>query len=339
MAVTLKTIAEKADVSITTVSRVLNNKDSIIPVADETKTKILKIANELNYRPNVNARALSTKKSYNIGLVLDYLDPYFSEIVNSIEKYSRDKNYNLILSLANNKSYESIINTLLYESSVEGVLIGGTKKIINNEVILNKLRNLNIPIVLVAHYYENIPSININDYKGGYIATNHLIELGHKKIGIITGPDFEIRKDSRERFIGYKKALKEANLTIKDKYIYEGNFTYESGYLTTKEILNKSDKPTAIFVSEDQMALGALKAVHDLGYNVPNDLSIIGFDNIKPTEYSIPGLTTIAQPKNQMGEASIRLLIDLIEKKVEKNNYKKLFEPKLIKRESCLKLN
>src|SRR6056297_465153 len=114
MGVTLKTIAEKADVSITTVSRVLNNKDSIIPVADETKTRILKIAKELNYRPNINARALSTKKSYNIGLILDYLDPYFSDIVNSIEKYSRKKNYNLILSLANNKSYESIINTLLY---------------------------------------------------------------------------------------------------------------------------------------------------------------------------------------------------------------------------------
>lgn len=334
MAVTLKDIAKKAGVSITTVSRVINNKDSIIPIKEDTKNKVLEIAAELNYRPNINARSLSTKKSYNLGLILDYLDPYFSDIVNSIEKSSREKNYNLILSMLNNKSLEEIINNLLYQSSIEGILIGGTKKLIKKNNIFNKLKKLNVPIVLIAHYFNDIPSINIDDFKGGYLAAEHLIELGHQKIAIITGPDYKNRKDSRQRLLGYKKAFADNFIELRKDYTYEGNYSYQSGYQSMKKILKRKELPTAVFAAEDQMALGALKACYEMKVNIPGDISLIGFDNIIQSKYSTPSLTTISQPKRKMGRAAINLLVDLIE--AEKDVFKKqqIFTPKLIVRES-----
>ncbi|SIQ35264.1 LacI family DNA-binding transcriptional regulator [Halanaerobium kushneri] len=334
MAATLKDIAKKAGVSITTVSRVINNKDSVIPIKEDTKNKVLEIASDLNYRPNINARSLSTKKSYNLGLILDYLDPYFSDIVNSIEKSSREKNYNLILSMLNNKSFEEIINNLLYQSSIEGILIGGTKKLIKKNKIFNKLKKLNVPIVLIAHYFNDIPSINIDDFKGGYLAAEHLVELGHQKIAIITGPDYKNRKDSSQRLMGYKKALAEHSIEIKEDYIYEGNYSYHSGYQQMKKILKQREKPTAVFAAEDQMALGALKSAYEMKIKVPEDISLIGFDNIIQSRYATPSLTTVSQPKREMGRAAINLLVDLIE--AEDREYKKqqVFKPRLIIRES-----
>lgn len=334
MAVTLKDIAKKAGVSITTVSRVINNKDSIIPIKEDTKNKVLEIAADLNYRPNINARSLSTKKSYNLGLILDYLDPYFSDIVNSIEKRSREKNYNLILSMLNDKSFEEIINNLLYQSSIEGILIGGTKKLIKKNKIFNKLKKLNVPIVLIAHYFNDIPSINIDDFKGGYLAAEHLVELGHRRIAIITGPDYKNRKDSRQRLIGYKKALSDNSIKLKKEYIYEGNYSYHSGYQNMKRILSMSELPSAVFASEDQMALGALKAAYETKVKIPQDISLIGFDNIIQSRYSTPSLTTISQPKREMGRSAINLLVDLIENKEASSSKQQLFDPKLVIRES-----
>ena len=334
MAVTLKDIAKKAGVSITTVSRVINNKDSIIPIKEDTKNKVLEIAADLNYRPNINARSLSTKKSYNLGLILDYLDPYFSDIVNSIEKSSREKNYNLILSMLNNKSFEEIINNLLYQSSIEGILIGGTKKLIKKNKIFNKLKKLNVPIVLIAHYFTDIPSINIDDFKGGYLAAEHLVELGHQRIAIITGPDYKDRKDSRQRLMGYKKALADNSVELKEEYIYEGNYSYHSGYQNMKKILSMSELPSAVFASEDQMALGALKAAYEMKVKIPQEISLVGFDNIIQSRYSTPSLTTISQPKREMGRSAINLLVDLIENKEARSSKQQLFNPKLVIRES-----
>lgn len=334
MAVTLKDIAKKAGVSITTVSRVINNKDSIIPIKEDTKNRVLEIAADLNYRPNINARSLSTKKSYNLGLILDYLDPYFSDIVNSIEKSSREKNYNLILSMLNDKSFEEIINNLLYQSSIEGILIGGTKKLIKKNKIFNKLKKLNVPIVLIAHYFNDIPSINIDDFKGGYLAAEHLVELGHQRIAIITGPDYKNRKDSRQRLMGYKKALTDNSIELKKEYIYEGNYSYHSGYQNMKKILSRPELPSAVFASEDQMALGALKAAYEMKVKIPQDISLIGFDNIIQSRYSTPSLTTISQPKREMGRSAINLLVDLIENKEDSTLKQQLFDPKLVIRES-----
>ncbi|TDO84362.1 LacI family transcriptional regulator [Halanaerobium saccharolyticum] len=334
MAATLKDIAKKAGVSITTVSRVINNKDSVIPIKDDTKNKVLEIAAELNYRPNINARSLSTKKSYNLGLILDYLDPYFSDIVNSIEKSSREKNYNLILSMLNNKSFEEIINNLLYQSSIEGILIGGTKKLIKKNRIFNKLKKLNVPIVLIAHYFNDIPSINIDDFRGGYLAAEHLIELGHQKIAIITGPDYENRKDSQQRLMGYKKAITENSIELREDYILEGNYSYHSGYQNMKKLLGNRELPTAVFAAEDQMALGALKAAYELGVRIPEDISLIGFDNIIQSRYSTPSLTTISQPRREMGRAAINLLVSLIENEKDEFKEQQIFTPKLISRES-----
>lgn len=335
MAVTLKDIAEKADVSITTVSRVLNSKKSKIPVSNSTKDKIFKIADELNYRPNISARELSTKKSYNIGLVLDYVDPYFSEMINSIEEFSRYKQYNLIFSLAKKKSFEEIITTMLNRSSVEGFLIAGTKKIIKKNNIFEKLKNLKIPIVLLSHYYNNIPSVNIDDFKGGVLAAKHLLDLGHKDVAIITGPDYQTREDSKKRFLGYKSVLKDNSIKLWPEFILQGNNSYESGYLSMKKILKLNHRPSAVFICEDKMALGALKATDEFNIKVPDEISIIGFDNIIQTRYSIPNLTTISQPKLKMGEEAIKLLIDLIENNESDIIKQKSFKPELLVRNSC----
>lgn len=334
MSITLQDIAEKAGVSKTTVSRVLNNKESEIPIRKETKRKVLKAAEDLNYRPNVHARALSTKKSYMLAFMVDYLDPFYNDIIKGIENYSREKNYNLILSIANEKPLDKIINVLLNQSSVEGIIIGGTKKLIKDESIVTELNKKNVPVVLLAHYLNGTPSVNVDNFKGAYIATNYLVGLGYTDIGIITGSDLEGRKDTKERFAGYKQVLRDNSIKINEKYIIEGDFTYQSGYLAMKKFLNLNTVPEAVFACDDQMALGSLSAANECNVKVPEDISIIGFDDIIQTKYSSPKLTTIAQPKIKMGESATQMLISLIEKKEIKEKIK-VFPPKLVKRNSC----
>ena len=277
------------------------------------------------------------KKSYMLGLIIDdILDPFFNEVIKGAEKYSRDNGYRLILSTADDEPIEKVMEVLLNCSAVEGILIGGTKKLIRNKEIIEKINNKGVPVVLVANSLGEIPSINIDNFKGGYMATDYLVSLGYKKIAIITEPEFEAstREDSRERLNGYKKALSANNIEISNKYIIKGNFSYESGYLAMKQFIELNKPPDAVFACDDQMALGAISAANEAGKKVPEDMSVIGFDNIIQAEYSSPKLTTIGQPRIAMGGRAAKLLIDLTEEKEIKKK-RIVFNPELIERNSC----
>jgi len=210
----------------------------------------------------------------------------------------------------------------------------GDKKIVREKSIAKILINRGISVVLIGHYINEVPGVNIDNCLGGEIATNYLIKLGFKNIAIITGPDISERRDSQEKLKGYKEAMGSSSLKVDPAYIVDGNFTYESGYNRMVDLLNLGNKPQAIFACDDQMALGAISAANDENLKVPDDISIIGFDDIVQVKFSSPRLTTIRQPKNKMGLASAELLINLVENK-QIDNENKIFEPELIERDSC----
>lgn len=166
------------------------------------------------------------------------------------------------------------------------------------------------------------------------MATEYLIKSGNRKIATITGPDLDRIVDSKERLKGFKECLIDNHLELKPEYIQNGNFSYESGYLATKKLLALDNPPEAIFIAEDQMALGAISAATELEKNIPNDLAIIGFDNIIQAKYSNPKLSTVSQPKTEMGKKAAEILINLIEGNAI-NERQVIFKPKLIIRETC----
>ncbi|MBM4761246.1 LacI family DNA-binding transcriptional regulator [Bacillus sp. B15-48] len=323
MAVTIKDIAKNANVSIATVSRVINNKAD--GIREETKQRVLDAIKEHNYQPNTIARSMITKKTSTIGLIIpDIRNPFFPELVRGVEDFSKKSNYTVFLcntdgDIEREKEYFN----LMKEKSVDGVIYtyahGGFEEILNN----------NIPIVLLDRGLDEnqFSGVCIDNEKAGYMATKHLIELSHERIGCITGPDNI--QSSRDRLKGYKRALEEAGLPINQAFIKTGDYQMEGGYEAAKLLL-KENSVTAIFAFNDLMAFGVYQAAQEFGLTIPDDLSVVGFDNIKYNRLLQPKLTTIDQPTYRMGELATEILLDQINN--DKNNQIKSInlEPHLI---------
>lgn len=325
--VTMKDIANLAGVSKATVSMVLNNKD--ISVSESTRSRILKIAEELNYIPNGVARSLSTKKSQTIGIILpDIINPFFSEIARAIEDTANKLNYNVIFcnTDGNNEKEEKYIK-LLISKLVDGVIFitGGGE---NNS--LQILSNNNVPLVLVdrdiddREKYCGVYCLNEEGVREG---VEYLLKKNKKKIAFVTGK--KELKISKQRAKGYKDTMIRNNL-YDEKLIFEGDFTIESGMEVTEEIIKFNKDIEAIFYSNDIMALGGIKLLMRKGYRIPQDISIVGFDNINISNYIEPELTTVAQPIYEMGKQSCESLIEIINSKP--SNKQIYFKPKLIVR-------
>jgi LacI family transcriptional regulator len=315
MAITIKDIAKKANVSIATVSRVMNNKAD--DIREETKQRVLNVIKEHDYQPNSIARSMVTKKTATIGLIIpDIRNPFFPELVRGVEDFSKINNYSVILCNSDGDiEREKEYLNLMKEKSVDGVIYtyayGGFDDCID-EILNNK-----IPIVLLdrSRDDEKFSRVSIDNEKAGYIATKHLIELSHENIGCITGPDYIM--GSRDRLKGYKSALKEAGLAINQAFIKTGDYQMEGGYLAAKELL-KENRVTAIFAFNDLMAFGVYQAAQEFGLTIPDDLSVVGFDNIKYNQLLQPKLTTIEQPTYRMGQLATEILLNQI--KNNKNN-------------------
>ncbi|QSQ08660.1 HTH-type transcriptional regulator DegA [Koleobacter methoxysyntrophicus] len=309
MSKTIYDVAKKAGVSIATVSRVLNKKDN---VSDETKKRVLNAIKELDYVPNMVASALMTKKMFTLSLLIpDISNPYFSEIARGVEDAANNYNYNVIVC---NTDYdlkkEAIYLNLLRQKSVDGFIVSSATY--NDENICN-FDHKKYPLVLLGREIEGaeenkkIDIIVSNNVCGGYLATEHLIELGHRKIDLILGPK-EI-KVNQEREKGYRKALQDYEITVDENRIHSGEFKIKSGYSKALEILQKKDRPTAIFAGSDVIAIGVLKAARVLGFKVPGDLSVVGYDNTILAEIADPPLTTINQQMYRMGYLAAEMLI------------------------------
>jgi len=312
MSVTINDIAEAANVSITTVSRVLNDKPDVSP---NTRKKVLEKINELGYKPNSIARGLALQKTNTLGLIIpDISNPFFPDIARGVEDMANKKGYSIIFCNTDNeqkKEKEAI--ELMKEKQVDGILLSLST---TNKEELKKLRNVKYPVVQIDRKIPDIdyPSITIDNYKSAYTATKHLINSGHQKIAHITGDLGTIT--GSKRLEGFKSAMNEANLNIKDYYIKKGNYSKKSGYQNMLELLKNDNPPSAVFIANDLMAVGAYQAIFELDLSIPEDISIIGHDNIDVTKLVNPNLSTMAQPKYKLGHKAVQLLI----KEIESNN-------------------
>jgi len=311
MTVTIYDVAREAGVSMATVSRVVNNNQNVKP---QTRKKVLDVIENLGYRPNAVARGLASKKTTTIGVVIpDISNMIYAEVARGIEDIATMYRYNIILCNADRKKEKEIkvINTL-FEKQVDGLLFMGGQ--ITQEH-LNAFKTSSVPVVLCATKDEKntLPAVDINHEKAAYDAVNQLIKLGHRSIGMISGTLLD-PTNGFARFQGYKNALLEAGLAYNEAYVRVGNYHYESGMEAMKYFIELANRPTAVFVATDEMAIGAIHAIQDSGLNVPEHISIISVDNSRMSSMVRPQLTTVAQPMYDIGAVSMRLLTKLMNK-------------------------
>lgn len=335
---TIRDIAEKAGVSITTVSLVLNGKE--LRIASATKKKIIRIANELNYRPNQLAVGLITKKTNTIGLIVpDISNTFFGELAKGAEKEASSCAYNIILCNTNDNPDKDVeyLNILL-DRGVDAVIMVPSANSADSmaKKCLTLMEQCQKPLVLVDRIKmgEKHTSISVDHEQGGYIATKYLIENGHTRIGCITGPLGML--NSRLRFLGYKKALKDSDIRFQAKYVEEGNYHVEDGERLAEGLFE--NKVTAIFAFNDLMAYGVYKAAAKHGCRIPEDISVVGFDDLFYSGIMEVPLTTIHQPSYEIGEAAVKRIVELVK---DENTKKEaiIFKPKLIVRNSVQNIN
>ncbi len=311
MSVTIKDIAKILGVSHTTVSRALNDSPLI---RQDTKEKIRTLAKELNYTPNYNAKSLVLDKSYNIGLFFSTLQEgtssnFFYEVVRGINSIVQ-KEFNLVVSGIDDCVDFNAIN----KKHFDGIIVM-SQSAKDDFFIYNALEK-QIPLVVLNREIQDAPIINIlsDDRKGAYKAVSYLIEVGHKQIAIIEGK--KGFKSSQERRDGFLQALIDHDIPINKDYIVEGKYDLESGYKSMKKLLQLSMIPTAVFCSNDDMAVGAMKAITEQGLNVPGDISLLGFDDNAFSPFLSPALTTVKRPIEEISKEGAKKLLRLINEKV-----------------------
>jgi LacI family transcriptional regulator len=325
-----------ANVSHTTVSRALNNKSRI---KNETKEKILAIAKELKYRPNFIARSLVMKKTKTLGLVITNIaNPFYTELAQGIEATVRGLGYNIIFcSTHSDLSAEKHYIDMLRSKGVDGIIFSSAHMDDPNILVLAEEA---FPIVLVNRrtYHpivrEKVDYVGIDNILGGFLAVEHLIRLGHQRIGVIGGSSES--SVGFERLEGGKKALTSYGLEVMGNYFLEGDFLKGSGHRGGKEFLKMAEPPTAIFATNDYMALGTYQAIIEEGQRVPEDIALIGFNDIEFTATKGVELTTIGQKKYEMGALAVNILVEKIEGIESKSSTKEIFlKPELIIRKTC----
>jgi LacI family transcriptional regulator len=327
---TMRDVAEMAGVSLTTVSHVINRTRF---VSDDVTERVLTAMEDLNYRPNELARSLRRGQTNTLGLILpDSANPYFAEIGHAIEATSFTLGYNVIL--CNTHGTEDKVDhyiNVLRNKQVDGIIFVATG---DHTKSISQTLGENFPIVLVDRELVGVSTdvIIVDNHQGGLLATRHLLELGHRRIACISGPS-RLRPSS-ERINGYIKALEEAGLVYDPNLLRTGDFHPNSGYQATMELLQEPNPPTAIFTCNDLMAIGAIRAVSELGRRVPDDQALVGFDDIELASYTIPPLTTISQPIEMMGEIAANTLIKRIEEDANHEPTRQLLPVKLVVRGS-----
>ncbi len=325
---TIKDIARQAGVAPSVVSRALNNKYG---VKNSTKELIQKIAREMDYYPNTAARSLVTRRTETIGVIMaDLSEPYYSQIIKGMEYVASQTGFTLLFS----NSYESIehnrvLQKMIFAERVDGLVIVGSN--IQEKNFVATLLEQKIPFVLIERNFSN-PRVNciwVDNMAGAYMATKYLIEHGHRKIAHVAGNLYY--QVTLDRIDGYKKALNEAGIRYSEELVTSGNFISPDAYTAVKELLRH--ECTAIFAASDAMAYGALQAIHDMGLSVPEDIAVVGFDNLEFSALTNPPLTTIKQPRYEMGEKSLSILTDILRGE-SKEGVKICLQPELMVRRS-----
>lgn len=308
MRINIDDVAKKAGVSISTVSRVLNGN---VKVSKKLKENVLSAVNELQYNPSQAARSLALKKSNLIGIIIpDVVNSFYSKMLSAIEDEASLHDYMIIVCcIQENIDKEIKYVRLLKQMYVDGLMLMHEKA---NEESISLLNNCGCPTVQASVSIDGLKdsiSLNVNDRKASYEAVKLFLDKGHRSIAMITG-DMIDKTSGQLRYSGYLDALNEKGIKTNPNFIKQGTYTYDSGYRCMKEILSRKEIPTAVFAACDEMAVGAISAAKDLGYSIPNDISIIGFDNIELSRMIRPSLTTIGQSANLIGRLAVKAIIN-----------------------------
>jgi len=293
--------------------------------------------NKLGYTPNAIARGLKTKRTNTIGMLIpDMTNPFFAYLARGVEDAASENGFNIILCNSDEKlEKERTYLKILKEKRVDGLILSSVH--IKDKSIF-RLEKIKYPYILVSRDIAGLDKncIIVNDIAGGTMATEHLIKLGHRRIAHITGP-LKV-KSAINRLEGYRIALKKNHIEYKEELVEEGDFRIAGGYKAMKKLLKLSELPTAIFAANDLVAMGAMQAIQQKKYHIPEDFCIIGFDDIKLASFVYPTLSTIRQPMLEMGALAVKILLRII-RGGEFNQKKVVLKPKLIIRESCRELN
>lgn len=310
---TLKDVAQLAGVSAATVSYALSGKRTI---SGETKQRIQAAIDELDYVPDLNARSLSMRDSKLIGVVVPQTEPgdrlmfqnsFYSEVLGSIEYYARQQGYHILISATDaNESYL----TLAKKRNLDGIIVIGMYP----DGFYQEMKKTQIPIVLIDsycndHYYHNI---RIDDAYGSYLATRYMLDCGHKDIAFFAG---QLKENGvmKKRLLGYQQALREYGILYRKEYVFEGQIDYESGIALSGKLLGSGLPTTGIVAAADILAIGIVKGLYEAGKRVPEDFSVIGFDDAEVSRYMTPGLTTVRQQISLKGQKAVELLLKHIE--------------------------
>ncbi|MBR9728987.1 LacI family DNA-binding transcriptional regulator [Shewanella intestini] len=302
----LKDVAQRAGVSMMTVSRVLNQDDK---VSAKTREKVLSIANSMGYRPNVSARRLASNKSFFIGLLYDNpSQAYISQFLLSALHSCRSKGYHLIVEKADDDIENTLISIkqLIDETQMDGMIL--LPPVCDDKAILSYLKQVNMPFVRIAPDSDLTlsPYICMDDYQAAFDVTEQLIQAGHSRIAHIIG---DLKQGvSRLRYQGFLDALRSNQITVAPEYIINGSFTYQSGMQASAALLDLPLRPTAIFAANDEMAAAAISVAQSRGLNVPNDVAVVGFDDTQLATIVWPHITTVKQPIDDMAHVAISVL-------------------------------
>ena len=311
MAVTMRDVAQKAGVSIKTVSRVVNNQGEI---SEATRQQVLAVIEELGYRPSRLARALVTRQTHTVGLLVsDITNPFFPKVARGIMDVAQSKGYNTFLcNTDGNAEQELSLLESLADHGVDGIICYPTY---NSDENLNAFVKTYGPVVVINHFFDhpNVSQIIVNNSQGARLAVDHLVDKGHTAIAMLTGVR-DPSLDNVRRIQGFREALEANNLPVNETWLVPSDApTYDCGYEGAKKLLVEQPQVTAIFAYNDLLALGALQACRELGRRIPEDIAIVGFDDIVWATQSVPALTTVRIDKYELGRQATNRLFDMLD--------------------------
>ncbi len=324
---TMKQIAEIVGVSVNTVSRALNGKPD---VSEKTRQKVLDVARRLGYVPNRLALYLKGKKTRIVGVIVeDNSNPFWSEVLKGVEAEAKLHGYHVIL-VNTNKNYRDEVEgiQMLLERRVDGILIAPNQRKYDD---LLELKKIGIPFVIVGRHIKelenlDIPMVYSDEIKGGYIATKHLVERGCKRIAFIGAQPYNTA--SAERYEGYKRALRDAGIEMKEELIRSTGIEMKDGYRSVMDLLKGKARFDGVFAYNDLIAFGVLKALKEANLRVPEDIKVVGYDDVFYSSLITPSLTTVRVEKKEMGKLAFKMVLDFNHKR------KEVLPVKVVKRES-----
>jgi LacI family transcriptional regulator len=332
----IKELAGKLGLSPTTVSRVLNGKSKKFRISQETSQKVLDAARKYHYSPNRIARGLKMEKTETIGLIIpDIANPYFGSIAKTIEVEARNSGYSIILcDSLDDEVTEAELLQLLAGRKVDGIIIAPTGKSSRH---VTEIQQQGIPVMVIDRYLPgaNLPFVTTDNHLGALMATEHFIKMGHRNIACIQGIN-GISTNS-ERVTGFRDALQKHGIPVNESMILGTDFGEENGYIQTKKLLEISNRPTAIFALSNLISIGALRALKEAGLTIPDDISIVSFDEQPYSAFLACPMTTVEQPREEIGRRAFDSLLNIIDKVLPTKAENMMLQPRLIYRESVKK--